>query len=95
MNVLRDFKVNCGLGKLLILFGENSIIRSVRWFNLFSSLKDGDDFLGIFYGFRQDIKNDHIFKDYTSICNFSKKTFSTFKKLYYIEFRFKMGSVYC
>ncbi|WP_210753414.1 DUF226 domain-containing protein, partial [Borreliella valaisiana] len=56
MNVLRDFKVNCGLGKLLILFGENSIIRSVRWFNLFSSLKDGDDFLGIFYGFRQDIK---------------------------------------
>ncbi|ACL34902.1 DUF226 domain-containing protein [Borreliella garinii] len=94
MNVLLDFKVNRHAGKLLILVGS-SIGKYRKWFNLFSSLKDGDEFLGIFYGFRSNAKSDVIFRDYPSICNFSKEIFATFFKLYYIEFRFRMGSVFC
>ncbi|WP_024653103.1 DUF226 domain-containing protein [Borrelia persica] len=66
------------------LFKEKKVI-----FHLFS-LKDDDKFLGIFYGYRKPIKN--IMRRYEE--NGMLKT-STFSKIYYIEFRFKKGSVFC
>ncbi|MGF7102222.1 DUF226 domain-containing protein [Borreliella kurtenbachii] len=54
------------------------------------SIKKGDKFLGIFYGYRKPIKN--VFVRYT--IDGVKKAYS-FSKTYYIEFRFKTGSVFC
>ncbi|QFP42594.1 DUF226 domain-containing protein (plasmid) [Borrelia miyamotoi] len=58
-------------------------------FNLFS-IKGNDKFLGIFYGYRKPVQNvvtryeeNGVIKSYT------------FSKVYYIEFRFKKGSVFC
>ncbi|QTL84014.1 DUF226 domain-containing protein [Borrelia miyamotoi] len=58
-------------------------------FNLFALERD-DKFLGIYYGYRKPIKNvvkkyeeDGITKAYT------------LSKAYYIEFRFKKGSIFC
>ncbi|WP_024653091.1 DUF226 domain-containing protein [Borrelia persica] len=61
----------------------------VEFFSLFS-LRDDDKFLGIFYGFRKPIKN--VVRRYEE--NGIMKA-STFSKIYYIEFRFKKGSVCC
>ncbi|WP_025400250.1 DUF226 domain-containing protein [Borrelia hermsii] len=58
-------------------------------FNLFS-LKEDDKFLGIFYGYRKPIQN--VVKKYEE--NGIVKT-TSFSKVYYIEFRFKKGSIYC
>ena len=58
-------------------------------FNLFS-LKENDEFLGIFYGYRKPLQN--IVKKYEE--NGIVKT-TSFSKIYYIEFRFKKGSIYC
>ncbi|AOW96275.1 DUF226 domain-containing protein [Borrelia miyamotoi] len=58
-------------------------------FNLFS-LIDDNKFLGIYYGCRKPIKN--IITKYEE--NGTTKTYG-FSKAYYIEFRFKMGSVFC
>ncbi|ABF82175.1 DUF226 domain-containing protein [Borrelia hermsii] len=58
-------------------------------FNLFS-LIDNNKFLGIYYGYRKPIKN--IITQYEE--NGAIKTYG-FSKAYYIEFRFKKGSVFC
>ncbi|UPA18764.1 DUF226 domain-containing protein [Borrelia puertoricensis] len=67
------------------LFNQNKI----EYFHLFP-IKEGDKFLGIFYRYRKPIKN--IVMKYEE--NGVIKT-STFSKVYYIEFRFKKGSVCC
>ncbi|AHH04504.1 Putative cytosolic protein (plasmid) [Borrelia nietonii YOR] len=61
----------------------------VEWFSLFA-LRDDDKCLGIFYGCRKPIKN--VVRRYEE--NGVMKA-STFSKVYYIEFRFKKGSVFC
>ncbi|UPA17133.1 DUF226 domain-containing protein (plasmid) [Borrelia coriaceae] len=61
----------------------------IESFHLFA-LRDDDKFLGIFYGYRKPIKN--VVTKYEE--NGIIKT-STFSKAYYIEFRFKKGSVFC
>ncbi|AHH05856.1 DUF226 domain-containing protein (plasmid) [Borrelia miyamotoi] len=61
----------------------------LEWFSLFS-LKDDDKFLGIYYGYRKPIKN--VIRRYEE--NGVMKS-STLSKVYYIEFRFKKGSVFC
>lgn len=53
-------------------------------------IKKGDDFLGIFYGYRKPIKNILVRYEVNGI-----KKAHTFSKTYYIEFRFKTGSVFC
>ncbi len=53
-------------------------------------IRKKDKFLGIFYGYRKPIKN--VFVRYT--VDGVKKVYS-FSKTYYIEFRFKTGSVFC
>lgn len=55
-------------------------------------MKDGDEFLEMFYGFKK-VKFDKFYSDYVSVCKFSKKI-KAFNKAYYIEFRFKNGSVF-
>ncbi|ETZ17422.1 putative cytosolic protein [Borrelia duttonii CR2A] len=67
------------------LFNEEK----AEYFRLFS-LKEGDKFLGIYYGYRKPIKS--IVKRYEE--NGVTKTVS-FSKVYYIEFRFKKGSIFC
>ncbi|UPA13905.1 DUF226 domain-containing protein [Borrelia turicatae] len=67
------------------LFNQNKI----EYFHLFS-IKDGDKFLGIYYGYRKPIKN--VIKKYEE--NGITKSVA-FSKVYYMEFRFKKGSVFC
>ncbi|QFP42570.1 DUF226 domain-containing protein (plasmid) [Borrelia miyamotoi] len=66
------------------LFKEKKCI-----FHLFP-LREDDKFLGMYYGYRKPIKN--IMRRYED--NGVLKT-STFSKIYYIEFRFKKGSIFC
>lgn len=54
------------------------------------SIKEGDKFLGIYYGYRKPIKN--IFVKYE--INGITKSYGL-SKAHYIEFRFKKGSVFC
>ncbi|QFP42504.1 DUF226 domain-containing protein (plasmid) [Borrelia miyamotoi] len=61
----------------------------IESFHLFS-LKEDDKFLGIYYGYRKPIKN--VVRRYEE--NGIEKSHS-FSKAYYIEFRFKKGSVFC
>ncbi|ACH94121.1 DUF226 domain-containing protein [Borrelia duttonii] len=61
----------------------------IGFIHLFS-LKGDDKFLGIFYGYRKPIQN--IVTRYEE--NGVMKA-STFSKVYYIEFRFKKGSIFC
>ncbi|AHH11339.1 DUF226 domain-containing protein (plasmid) [Borrelia coriaceae] len=75
--------------KFFISFRKLFNRERIESFHLFS-LKDDDKFLGIFYGYRKPIKN--VVTRYED--NGIMKT-STFSKAYYIEFRFKKGSVFC
>ncbi|UPA16735.1 DUF226 domain-containing protein (plasmid) [Borrelia coriaceae] len=75
--------------KFFIAFRELLDKSKIDWFSLFA-LKGGDKFLGIFYGYRKPIKN--VVRRYEE--NGVIKTIS-FSKVYYIEFRFKKGSVFC
>ncbi|WP_434757168.1 DUF226 domain-containing protein (plasmid) [Borrelia puertoricensis] len=61
----------------------------INEFNLFS-IKGDDKFLGIYYGYRKPVQN--IITRYEE--NGVMKSY-TFSKVYYIEFRFKKGSVFC
>ncbi|WP_434246532.1 DUF226 domain-containing protein [Borreliella burgdorferi] len=90
MNVLKLFKPQAD--KFLIYL-VNSLNKEEKCVYLFPIIKDGDAFLGMFYGFRK-IKYDRFYNDYTSVCKFPKKIFKTFNKICYIEFRFKTGSVF-
>ncbi|WP_210381133.1 DUF226 domain-containing protein [Borreliella valaisiana] len=53
-------------------------------------IQEGDKFLGIFYGYKKPIKNILVQYKLDGV----KKAY-TFSKAYYIEFRFKTGSVFC
>ncbi|WP_418456503.1 DUF226 domain-containing protein [Borreliella lusitaniae] len=75
--------------KFLILCRELFNQEKVEGFNLFST-RENDKFLGIFYGYRKPIKN--IITRYK--VNGTLKSY-TFSKIYYIEFKFKKGSVFC
>ncbi|WP_024655199.1 DUF226 domain-containing protein [Borrelia hispanica] len=75
--------------KFFIAFRELFNQKKVKAFNLFG-LKSDDKFMGIYYGYRKPIQN--IVKRYEE--NGVMKV-STFSKIYYIEFRFKRGSVFC
>ncbi|WP_325064225.1 DUF226 domain-containing protein [Borreliella bavariensis] len=70
----------------------NSLNKERKWIVLYP-IKEGDAFLGMFYGFNK-VKNNPFYSDYTSVCSFSKKIFKSFNKAYFIEFRFKKGSVF-
>ncbi|WP_434757203.1 DUF226 domain-containing protein (plasmid) [Borrelia puertoricensis] len=67
------------------LFNEEK----AEYFRLFP-IKEGDKFLGIYYGYRKPIKN--AVRKYEE--NGITKSVA-FSKVYYIEFRFKKGSVFC
>ncbi|ATQ19167.1 DUF226 domain-containing protein (plasmid) [Borrelia miyamotoi] len=67
------------------LFNQDKI----EWFSLFR-VKEGDKFLGIYYGYRKPLQN--LITRYEQ--NGLPKVY-TFSKVYYIEFRFKKGSVFC
>ncbi|ACH94089.1 DUF226 domain-containing protein [Borrelia duttonii] len=75
--------------KFFISFRSLFNQEKIKSFHLFS-IKNDDEFLGIFYGYRKPIKN--IITKYAE--NGVMKA-STFSKIYYIEFRFKKGSVFC
>lgn len=75
--------------KFLIIFRELFNQEKLEGFNLFST-RENDKFLGIFYGYRKPIKNIITkYKDNGTIKSY------TFSKVYYIEFKFKKGSVFC
>ncbi|WP_024654361.1 DUF226 domain-containing protein [Borrelia hispanica] len=76
-------------GRFFISFRGLLNQKKIMSFNLFS-IKGDDKFLGIFYGYRKPIRN--IIKKYEE--NGIIKT-SFFSKIYYIEFRFRKGSVFC
>ncbi|WP_418906317.1 DUF226 domain-containing protein (plasmid) [Borreliella tanukii] len=75
--------------KFLILFRELFNQEKLEGLNLFST-RENDKFIGIFYGHRKPIKN--IITRYK--VNGTVKSY-TFSKVYYIEFKFKKGSVFC
>ncbi|WP_418885333.1 DUF226 domain-containing protein [Borreliella carolinensis] len=75
--------------KFLILFRELFNQGKLEGLNLFST-KENDKFIGISYGYRKPIKN--IIIKYK--INDTLKSY-TFSKVYYIEFKFKKGSVFC
>ncbi|ABH02499.1 conserved hypothetical protein (plasmid) [Borreliella afzelii PKo] len=75
--------------KFLILFRELFNQEKLECLNLFST-RDNDEFIGISYGYRKPIKN--IIIKYK--INDTVKSY-TFSKVYYIEFKFKKGSVFC
>ncbi|AHH06996.1 Putative cytosolic protein (plasmid) [Borrelia crocidurae DOU] len=91
--VMMDF---CAFGinkrqthKFFIAFRKLFNREKIEWFSLFA-VKDDDKFLGIFYGYRKPIQN--IVTRYEE--NGVMKAY-TFSKVYYIEFRFHKGSVFC
>ncbi|AHH11274.1 DUF226 domain-containing protein (plasmid) [Borrelia coriaceae] len=75
--------------KFFISFRELFNQDKIKALNLFS-IRYNDKFLGIFYGYRKPVQN--VVKKYEE--NGILKM-STFSKVYYIEFRFKKGSVCC
>ncbi|WP_234909369.1 DUF226 domain-containing protein [Borreliella turdi] len=76
----------------LSIYFINSLNKEKKWVHLFA-LRDRDSFLGMFYGFKK-IRRNEFYSDYASVCKLSKEIFRTFNKAYYIEFRFKTGSVF-
>ncbi|WP_445436381.1 DUF226 domain-containing protein [Candidatus Borreliella tachyglossi] len=66
-------------------------LNQINSFNLFS-LKEGNKFKGIFYGFKKSKGGFKI--NYEDYITKELKSIRTFKA-YHIEFRFKTGSVFC
>ncbi|WP_215535808.1 DUF226 domain-containing protein [Borreliella bavariensis] len=90
MNDLYVFGVNKNQkNKFFISFRGLFNREQISEFNLFS-LKGEDKFLGIYYGYRKPIQN--IVTKYQE--NGITKSY-TFSKAYYMEFRFRKGSVSC
>ncbi len=90
MNDLYVFGVNKNQkNKFFISFRGLFNREQISEFNLFS-LKGEDEFLGIYYGYRKPIQN--IVTKYQE--NGITKSY-TFSKAYYMEFRFRKGSVSC
>ncbi|ANA43829.1 DUF226 domain-containing protein [Borrelia hermsii] len=83
------FGINKKQNKFFILLRTLFNRKKAEFFNLFPARED-DKFLGIFYGYRKPIKNVVTRYEENGIMKAS-----TFSKVYYIEFRFKKGSVFC
>ncbi|QTL84319.1 DUF226 domain-containing protein [Borrelia miyamotoi] len=84
------FGINKKKNRLFILLRKLFNRERMNEFHLFP-LRNDDKFLGIYYGCRKPpIKN--VVRRYEE--NGVMKA-STFSKIYYIEFRFKKGSVFC
>ncbi|WEG99766.1 DUF226 domain-containing protein [Borrelia miyamotoi] len=83
------FGINKKKNRLFILVRKLFNREQMNEFHLFP-LRDDDKFLGIYYSHRKPIKN--VLRRYEE--NGIIKTV-TFSKVYYIEFRFKKGSVFC
>ena len=75
--------------KFFISFRKLFNQEKIKSFHLFAVQGD-DKFLGIFYGYRKPIKNVVTRYEENGVIKAS-----TFSKVYYIEFRFKKGSVFC
>ncbi|AOW96260.1 DUF226 domain-containing protein [Borrelia miyamotoi] len=75
--------------RFFISFRELFNQQKIKSFYLFS-LKGNDRFLGIYYGYRKPIKNVVTRYEENGIMKAS-----TFSRVYYIEFRFKKGSIFC
>ncbi|AHH14811.1 DUF226 domain-containing protein (plasmid) [Borrelia nietonii YOR] len=90
MNDLYIFGINKNQkNKFFISFRGLFNQEKIESFHLFS-LKGNDKFLGVFYGYRKPIKNVVTRYEENGVMKAS-----TFSKVYYIEFRFKKGSVFC
>ncbi len=89
-NILRGFDVK---SRKVFVFFTNLFTKEKKYVTLFPT-REGDEFLGMFYGFKK-IRNNPFYSDYTSVCNFSKKKIKTYNKFYFVEFRFKKGSMFC
>ncbi|QMU99859.1 DUF226 domain-containing protein (plasmid) [Borrelia sp. A-FGy1] len=63
--------------------------KKIETFNLFS-IREDDKFLGIYYGYRKPVTN--VVKIYEE--NGITKAYN-FSRVYYIEFKFKKGSIFC
>lgn len=83
------FGVNKKQNKFFILLRKLFNRKEAEFFNLFP-VRDNDKFLGIYYGYRKPIKNVVTRYEENGVIKAS-----TFSKAYYIEFRFKKGSVFC
>ncbi|QFP42573.1 DUF226 domain-containing protein (plasmid) [Borrelia miyamotoi] len=83
------FGINKKKNRLFILVRKLFNREKMNEFHLFP-LRNDDKFLGIYYSHRKPIKN--VLRRYEE--NGIIKT-ATFSKVYYIEFRFKKGSVFC
>ncbi|WAZ72457.1 DUF226 domain-containing protein (plasmid) [Borrelia miyamotoi] len=83
------FGINKKKNRLFILVRKLFNREKINEFHLFP-LRNDDKFLGIYYSHRKPIKN--VLRRYEE--NGIIKT-ATFSKVYYIEFRFKKGSVFC
>ncbi|ATH10687.1 DUF226 domain-containing protein [Borreliella burgdorferi] len=76
--------------KRCIIFFEKLLDKSEIQKLYLYPMKDGDKFLGIYYGYRKPINNVFVKYEINGVENVY-----TFSKIYYIEFRFKTGSVCC
>ncbi|ACH94209.1 DUF226 domain-containing protein [Borrelia duttonii] len=75
--------------KFFIAFRNLFSMEKIYEFNLFP-LKEDDKFLGIFYGYRKPMQKIVTRYEENGVIKSS-----TFSKIYYMEFRFKRGSVFC
>ncbi|UPA11422.1 DUF226 domain-containing protein (plasmid) [Borrelia parkeri] len=82
------FGVNRKQSKFFILLRKLFNRKEAEFFNLFP-VRDDDKFLGIYYGYRKPIKNVVTRYEENGVMKAS-----TFSKAYYVEFRFKKGSVF-
>ncbi|OJH14084.1 hypothetical protein ER70_10840 (plasmid) [Borreliella bissettiae] len=76
--------------KRCIIFFEKLLDKSEIQKLYLYPIKDRDKFLGIYYGYRKPINNVLVKYEINGV----EKSYS-FSKIYYIEFRFKTGSVCC
>ncbi|QBK63898.1 DUF226 domain-containing protein [Borrelia miyamotoi] len=83
------FGINKKKNRFFILLRKLFNRENVEFFSLFSIIEN-DKFLGIFYGYKKPIKNVVTRYEENGVMKAS-----TFSKVYYIEFRFKKGSIFC
>ncbi|AJA90682.1 partition protein (plasmid) [Borreliella chilensis] len=88
-SMINNFEAKPKKGKFWLCFRNVFNSKKYESFHLFS-VKENDKFLGIFYGF---VKLPKPF-----IINYSEKGIKKtirLKKIFYVEFKFKKGSVFC
>ncbi|MCD2401635.1 DUF226 domain-containing protein [Borreliella bissettiae] len=83
------YKVINKKNQCIVLFRKLYNELEIKAIKLYS-IKEGDKFLGIYYGYRKPINNVLVKYEINGV----EKVY-TFSKAYYIEFRFKAGSIFC